>query len=174
MGQTRNRKLPIAFGAAVLCLTAVWGMAGLLARYASGSSSPSVSRTADFAPTASMEGNTGNIQYGEAPGTAVYHISLANPSEVAVDYSVVVSLSGDTLKDAVFALDGVSGTVGQDGKITFPHTIPLAAHTAGPVVSKLTVTLPEDALEALSAEAEGETMALTGFFTVEAVFTQAD
>ena len=180
MGRSAKTKknIPLRLAAALLCLTLVstYLVSGLLARYTAQGNGDDAARVAGFRPTASLSPDNGIIKYAtDDPDeyTLTYQIFVENPSEVAVDYNLVVSFASTDLDGSVISLDGTARAI--DGTdIDFGPLGRLNANDTTGAPHTLTFTVTKAFVEEKIAATSDSKLDLSAYFTATVTFTQVD
>lgn len=182
MGRSAKTKknIPLRLAAVLLCLTMVsaYLVSGLLARYTAQGNGDDAARVAAFCPTASITTDNGLIKYDTAytgvDYTLTYKIAVKNPSEVAVDYDLVVSFASNDLKDSKIRLDSESDVIIGDTDINFGPLGRLSANDKTGATHTLTFTVTKAFVEGKIAATSDSKLDLSAYFTATVTFTQVD
>ena len=181
MGRSAKAKknIPLRLAAVLLCLTlaSTYLVSGLLARYTSQGSGGDAARVAGFCPTASISPDSGLIQYDAAHTgdyTLTYQITVKNPSEVAVDYDLVVSFASDDLNGSQISLNGGAAQAIAGTDINFGTLGTLTANDTTGATHTLTFTVTKAFVEEKIAATSDSKLDLSTFFTAAVTFTQVD
>lgn len=174
-----KKNITLHLAAVLLCLTlfSAYLTSGLFARYTAQDSGNDSARVAGFHPTATITPADQTIKYDINTGNYKinYTIAVANPSEVAVKYDVVISFNDDTLNGAVFKFDNKDEkTIDRSKSFSFNGVGVLSANETTPQNHTLTFTVTKGLIEQLVAAAPGSTLDLTTYFTATVDFTQLD
>ena len=174
-----KKNITLHLAAVLLCLTlfSVYLTSGLFARYTAQDSGNDSARVAGFHPTATIEPADQTIKYDidTESYTINYTIAVANPSEVAVKYDVVISFNDATLNGAVFQFDDkAEQTINTSQSSTFNNVGVLSANETTPQNHTLTFTVTRNLIEKLVAAAPDSTLDLKTYFTATVDFTQLD
>lgn len=179
MGRSAKTKknIPLRLAAALLCLTLVstYLVSGLLARYTAQGNGDDAARVAGFCPTASISPDNGIIKYAtDDPDVYVltYKITVENPSEVAVDYDLVVSFASTDLYGSEISLDSTAQTI-KGTPINYGKLGTLTANDTG-ATHKLKFTVTKAFVEEKIAATSDSKLDLSAFFTATVTFTQVD
>ena len=182
MGRSAKTKknIPLRLAAVLLCLTMVsaYLVSGLLARYTAQGNGDDAARVAAFRPTASITTDNGLIKYDTAytgvDYTLTYQITVKNPSEVAVDYDLVVSFASDDLNGSQISLNGGAAQAIAGTDINFGTLGTLTAHDTTGATHTLTFTVTKAIVEGKIAATSDSKLDLSAFFTATVTFTQVD
>ena len=180
MGRSAKTKknIPLRLAAGLLGLTMVsaYLVSGLLARYTAQGNGDDAARVAGFCPTASISPDNGIIKYAtDDPDeyTLTYQIAVENPSEVAVDYDLVVSFASNDLNGSVISLDGTAKTIG-DAPINYGKLGTLTANDTTGATHELTFTVAKAFVVEKIAATSDSKLDLSAYFTATVTFTQVD
>ena len=176
MRNTNKINIPLCLAGVLFWLTliSIYLTSNLFAKYTATSTGSDSARVAGFHPTATITPPDQTIEYDSSENKykIVYTIVVANPSEVAVKYDVVISFNDDALKGATFQFDNEPAV-----NITPPTSVRYDVGTLSANQTNdhtLTFTVTKGLIEKLVAAAPDSTLDLKSCFTATVDFTQLD
>lgn len=195
---TEKPNIALRLAALLLCLTlfSLYLLSGLYARYTVTGTAADSARVAAFQPTATITPVTETIKYvyrNKPPASAYtvsYNIKVTNPSEVAVNCELVITLDAKLAQyyegSNVFSIPDSSVEGGLHYLVTDPsdptgrtlETISLGtldAHDTMGFTCELTYHFTQHQFDRLIEDASWEgDLDLTQYFTASVTFTQVD
>lgn len=179
MRNTNKINIPLCLAGVLFWLTliSIYLTSNLFAKYTATSTGSDSARVAGFHPTATITPPDQTIEYdsNKAEYKIVYTIGVANPSEVAVKYDVVISFNDNVLKGATFQFDNKPVVnITPSTRVKYDGVGTLSANQTTAQNYTLTFTVTKELIEQLVAAAPDSTLDLTSSFTATVDFTQLD